>query len=355
MLIGTLGAEYQVKASTLGAPITPTNITILPQTNHGSLLECEPFRIGYAVVFVQRAGNKLIELTYEFTLDSYVGKDLSITSDHIMRQDGGAHRTAYAQEPNSIIWICLNDGTLASVTYEREQQVAAWQEHALGGIAHVESICSVSEGNVDILYMVVLRSIGGVQCRTIERLTPDFFPSSSTDRSGMWHLDCALQYVGVPVQTVAVGHLAVDPVTVVADGAVLPSAVIVAGVITLPEPASNVIVGYSYTGTMRVLPVEGQSPSGTQQGKIKRINKLTLRLWNSLEFKHGYDLNKLDVESFRDIPTGPMDASPPFFTGDRTVNTSMEYSRTGQFYIVQDHPYPLNLLAIVPQEGLYEQ
>ena len=39
---------------------------------------------------------------------------------------------AYQKNPESIIWLRLNDGTLLSCTYEPKENVKAWAKHLLG-------------------------------------------------------------------------------------------------------------------------------------------------------------------------------------------------------------------------------
>lgn len=357
LLIGTLGAEYQIKANALTSPITPTDIGIYPQTNHGSYPGTQAIKVGYAVLFTQRSARKLYELTYEFTLDSYVGKDTTVISEHILRQGGGVVAMTYQQAPAGIIWCALKDGTLASMTYDRSQDVAGWHRHSIGGGGLVESICSVlsEDGSEDVVYMVVKRTIGGVTKRFIEHVTQDFYPSTPQDKSLMQFLDCSQVYSGAPATNISgLGYLEGQTVQVVADGVKVADKVVAGGTITLDAPASVVVVGYSYRALLQVLPLEGGTANGTAQGNIKRINEITFRLLNSLGMKYGSDLNRLiDVEQ-RSISVDPMNQTPPFFTGDRRRSMPMEYNQTGQFYIIQDDPYPCNILAVFPDVHVYD-
>lgn len=356
LLIGTIGGEWQVKAasSTVSA-ITPTNINVTPQTNYGSKPNIVSNRIGYAVMFIQLAGRKVIELTYNFELDSYVGRDLTVVSEHILRKGGSAIEAAYQREPNSILWVALTDGTLAAMTYEKDQEVLSWHSHALGantdGVV-VESICVTPSpaGTEDQLYMITNRTINGSVARFIEVMLPDYYPANTQDKSNMIFLDCSSQYIGSAATTITgLGYLANETVSVVANGSRINDLVVSGGgTITLPKPATNVVVGYGYKSIAQILPLDGGSKDGgSAQGKQKRVARLALRLYSSLGFKYGTDLANLDEQSFRDSE-GEMDVSPDIISGDMIVDLSMDYTLTGQFYVVQDEPYPLNLLALMP-------
>lgn len=352
LLIGTLGAEFRVSsASSVNAPITPTNITALKQTNNGSLPNCKVITAGNAVLFVQRAGRKMYELLYSFQEDSFVTKNLTVVNDHIFRQGGAVVQLAYQKEPNNLIWVLLTDGSLACLTYEKEQQVAAWHRHSLGGSGFVESFCIVpsSAGTEDSLYLVVKRTINGVTKRYIEYLLPDFYPTTVSDRSNMQFLDASLVYSGVSTSTVTgATHIANEVVSVVSDGVYIGELTVSnTGEVTLPIAATKVVIGYKYRGLLQMLPLDGGShDGGTAMGKVKRSGRTLLRLVNSLEFKYGSSISQLDTCK---MTTGnQISPSLDFFTGDKIVELSSGYDLRSTPYIVQDNPYPLVVLAVGP-------
>jgi hypothetical protein len=359
LLIGTSGAEWQSKASTLQEAITPTNLSVLPQTGHGSSATARPELVGSAVLFVQRSGNKLRELVYDFQLDRFVAKDLTIIAEHIFRKHDGALEVAYQQEPNSIMWAVTEDGTLTGMTYEKDQEVVAWHNHILGGAGvAVESITCVpsEDGKSDTLYLVVKRTIDGRTRRYIELLEKDFWPNAPTDKIDMFFVDSGLTYSGAPTNSVTgLFHLEGQQVAVCADGSVRsPSSVVAGGSIVFDgEPASTVHAGLAFNSVYLSLPLEAGADKGTAQGKTKRINRLIVRVLNSIGFKHGPSLEKLETVSFR-TASGAMDQSPSFKTTDVPVSFDSSYDLTAQFYLVQDSPYPLNVIAIMPQEQTYK-
>lgn len=355
LLIGTIGAEWQVKASSITEALTPTNINVSEQTAFGSA-NVKPERIGSSTLFIQRSGQKLRELSYNFELDSFVAKDMSVLSEHILRNQISAVQSAYQQEPNSIFWMATTNGALVGMTLEKDQEVVAWHNHFIGGsysggIPVVESVATVpSATGANVTYIIVKRTINGATKRYVEYIEADFWPTSPQDKASMFFIDSGLSYSGAATNTVTgLSHLEGQSVTIVADGAVRPNETVSGGSITFDgKSATTIQVGLGFSSLMKSLPLEAGSESGTAQGKIKRVNKVTLRILNSLGFKVGTEENRLQEESFRSV-TGAMDSSPDLFTGDRDVNIDATYELASSIFVKQDKPYPLNILAIMPQ------
>ena len=129
LIVMTTGGEYAVSAGTASA-ITPTNISIVKQSNYGSA-GVDALSIGNATIFLQRAKRKMRELAYNFDTDGYVAPDLTILAEHIT--DSGITQMDYQQEPYSVVWGARTDGVLAGLTYNRLENVVAWHRHIIGG------------------------------------------------------------------------------------------------------------------------------------------------------------------------------------------------------------------------------
>jgi len=129
LIVMTTGGEYAVSAGTASA-ITPTNISIIKQSNYGSA-GVDALSIGNATIFLQRAKRKMRELAYNFDTDGYVAPDLTILAEHIT--DSGITQMDYQQEPYSVVWGTRTDGVLTGLTYNRLENVVAWHRHIIGG------------------------------------------------------------------------------------------------------------------------------------------------------------------------------------------------------------------------------
>ena len=129
LIVMTTGGEYSVSSGNASA-ITPTNISIVKQSNYGSA-SVDALSIGNATIFLQRAKRKIRELAYNFDTDGYVAPDLTILSNHIT--ETGVVQMDYQQEPYSVVWAARTDGILSGLTYNRLENVVAWHRHILGG------------------------------------------------------------------------------------------------------------------------------------------------------------------------------------------------------------------------------
>ena len=145
LIIGTAGGEFTVSGGGTDSAVTPTNILIKKQSNHGSA-NVDAIAVGNATLFLQRAKRKIRELAYNFDVDGYTAPDMTILAEHIT--EGGLTQIAYQQEPNQIVYGVRGDGELVGLTYQREQQVSAWHRHIFGGRFGVATITVSDYANI---------------------------------------------------------------------------------------------------------------------------------------------------------------------------------------------------------------
>ena len=162
LIIGTAGGEFVVSGGGDNNAVTPTNIMIKKQSNHGAA-NVDAISVGNATLFLQRAKRKIRELAYNFDVDGYIAPDLTILAEHIT--EGNVVEMAYQEEPLAIIWCVRGDGQLIALTYQREQEVVAWHRHIIGGSfgtgnAVCESVAVIPTDDSEYeLYMIVKRTI----------------------------------------------------------------------------------------------------------------------------------------------------------------------------------------------------
>lgn len=143
-------------------------------------------------------------------------------------------------------------------------------------------------------------------------------------------------------------HLIGETVRLYGDGADLGTAVVDAtGTITSPSPVSLITAGYHQAAILQSLEPEGGNPQGSSQGKIKRIKGATIKVVNSIDCKYGPSEDKLTPYNFRTM-NGQMDNSPKLRTSDVYLSMDGGYDRDVGVVIVQDRPYPLTVLALIP-------
>lgn len=149
----TGGSEFLI--SSTGA-FTPASAQIEQHTTYGAQSNVRPCLVGNELLFVQRGGNRLRALSYRYEVDGLVSPELSAIAPHIAEDHGGIKELTYQQTPYSLVWMVLNDGMVASITLNRDQEMNAWAQHDFGG--SVRSICALPQaaGN-DLCFMLIQR------------------------------------------------------------------------------------------------------------------------------------------------------------------------------------------------------
>lgn len=150
----TSGGEFMVDSD--GA-LSPTTVNINEHSAYGAYSETRPERVGNELLFVQRGGERMRALTYRYEVDGLVSPEISALSSHIGEEHLGINEISYQQEPESIVWCVLGDGKVASITFNRDQEVLAWAQHDFGGA--VKSICSMpTQLGSDDAYILIDRN-----------------------------------------------------------------------------------------------------------------------------------------------------------------------------------------------------
>ena len=350
LIVGTAGGEFTVSGGGTDSAITPTNILIKRQSNHGAA-NLDAIAVGNVTLFLQRAKRKIRELAYNFDVDGYLAPDMTILAEHI--SESGITQMAYQQEPNQIIWCVRTDGQLIALTYQREQQVVAWHRHIFGGSfstgdAVCESVAALpTDDNEYQIWVIIKRTINSVTKRYVEYLhTFDFDETDNTDFN---FLDSQLSYSGSPVTSISgLSHLEGQTVAILADGATHPRKTVTSGSISLERSASKVKVGLPYTSLLQTMRLDAGSQDGTSQGKTKRIFDITLRIYESIGIEVGPDLNNMERIPFRSSAT-LMNQAIPVFTGDKEIEFRGNYETDGYVYVRQDQPLPLTILSLYPR------
>lgn len=169
IIFGTVGGEHLFGASNDDEAITPTNVQAKPQTTYGSEnIKAEV--VNQAILFVQRGGLKIREFLYNFQDDAHRADDLTVFAEHITKS--GIVDIAFQRSPNPTLWCVRDDGDIAVMSYERDQDVFSWARIITDG--DFESV-SVIYGGVraeDEVWVTVKRIINSATVRYVERFKP---------------------------------------------------------------------------------------------------------------------------------------------------------------------------------------
>lgn len=353
LILGATDGVWRMGAQTASDPITPTNAKVSQQSRQGSAL-LRAHSIGQSVMFVERLGlpankgEKVIEVSYKWETDAYVGKDLTLLSEHI--GTGGIVDWDFQRSPLSILWCVRNDGVLLGLTYDKEQDVIGWHRHPIDG--SVESICCIPGDYQDDLWMITSRTINGSTVRYVEYTKPIRYGTSVEDA---FFVDCGLTYSGAAATTLSgLTHLIGKTVAVLANGAVHPQRVVNAsGEITLEYAVTKAQVGLPFTSTLETLDLEGGGAEGPAQGKKRSVSKVLIRFYNGgsgLQVGRADDNvadEKLDTLDFRD-GTALMGSPEPLFNGVYPAMFPRAWQREARIKVQMANPLPTTILAMVP-------
>lgn len=330
LIILTSGNEWIVRGD---KTITPTNCNLKTQTQRGAL-KCEPQFIGNRCVFVQERGGTVRDMGYSYESDNYTGQDLTLFVKTLVKGHL-AVTSAYAQDPDSIIYYVRDDGQLNCLTYIPEQKVYGWSHFVTNGkYRYVES---VAEGEQDTIYFVVDRVINNKSVKCIERSIPLY----TEDNSDVF-LDCYVKVTNsIKTDYINAPHLVGQMVDIVVDGQQMPSRVVPpTGVIKLDGKANVITVGLPYTTKIKIPNVEQQINDGTLQGRVATVSRVVLRMYKSFGGKVGRTFDRMDDIT---LPQNEL------FTGDKPVilpKMGINYSTDTSICIKHSDPFPFNLLSI---------
>ena len=165
MLMLTNSSELRVSPINSDV-ITPSTISVRPQSYLGAN-NVQPEVVNNVVVYCADRGGHVRELGYSWQSQGFITGDLSLRATHLF-DNLTLSDMCYAKSPQPILWFISTSGNMLGLTYVPEQQIGAWHWHDTDGI--FESLTAVAEGDEDSVYVVVKRTIGGVNKRYVERL-----------------------------------------------------------------------------------------------------------------------------------------------------------------------------------------
>ncbi len=113
-----------------------------------------PIITGGEGLYIQSGERVVREILYDFGRNSFVDANLCVRSSHIFK-NRKIVSWAFAKNPNFLVWCVLDDGTAATLTYIKEQQVWGWTTHTTAG--SYKAVSCVEEQDRTAVYFVVER------------------------------------------------------------------------------------------------------------------------------------------------------------------------------------------------------
>jgi len=330
----TSNSEYKINGADGKFEANPMPVAII-QSCYGSS-HVQPIVSGSMVIFVEAGGGVIRELGYDYLSDSYDGDELSLFASHLF-QGKEVIYIAYAKAPYRLVYVVFNDGTMATLTYNKKQKLCGWGRWQTQGT--FESVAVIREGKEDVAYFVIKRKINGSDVRYIERTKTRIINNAKTG----FLVDCGLQahFNNAVTSISGLNHLKNTDVIVLADGGVITDLKVSdEGTITLPKETTDLVVGLPYEFEFETLGVEGENTHGLK----KQINTVTVNILNSREDfwivgnkGHETQLARC-IESINDsgyLYSGKKEATPLNTPTDRAT-----------IHLKQKYPLPLTISSV---------
>jgi hypothetical protein len=208
LIVGTSGAEWKIGPSKSALAFSPTNSEAVRQSTYGSAL-MQPVAIDNKIIYLQRNRRKVRQIGYSLNQDAWVSPDITILSEHITKS--GIKDWSFQKEPYPILWCVRNDGNLAALTMEDNQEVIGWHYHTTDG--DFESVAAIPDVNEYRVWFVVSRNVNGVTKKYIEQLQPFDWGDGQED---CFYVDSGLTFDGGDAVTIS-GVTQASPAVVTAS------------------------------------------------------------------------------------------------------------------------------------------
>ena len=339
LLSFTPGGTWRINSRNPAQGLTAATIAASQQSFEGAN-SLQPLVINDRVLYVLELGATVRDISYDYTVDSYKGDDLTLLSRHLFR-DNSIVSWCYAQEPDSLIWAVRDDGVLLSLTYVKEQDVYAWAKHTTNG--KFVAVQSIPGDGVTDVYVIVERQ----NKLYVEVISKRY--GSMKESTTLNYMDCSAVYSDEEGATEISGLDFLEGLTVqiFADGSIKPEQQVVGGKIKLQSPAKYVRVGLGYSKTLTTMNLDVQRQDGTSQGRKKRAAVIKVLLNNSyggkIKTTGAIDDIRIDGMKLPKTYNSPIELQSGIFRN--AVNASQDENLF--VTVSQMDPLPINVLALM--------
>ena len=330
--IFTTGGEFAVLQDNIAA-ITPSSFFLSTTSRNGSKEGIRVQQLESGILFMQRQGKALSEISYSDTTLSYITSKISLLSGHLLKNPTSMDiRRAVATDENDLLLITnADDGSMTAYSLLRAQNVIAPSEFTTTG--------SFLDVGVDItdIYVVTKRTDSGSDKYYVEV----FDDNSLTD--------CGV--IGTTSATASMAHLEGATVNCISDGYVeLNQTVPAGGTVTFTNPpTASSECGLPIDVEIKTMPLETKMQSGTRIGFKKRIVEVNALLYETQNIVINGNLVPI-----RNLGSGALDTSVAEFTGTKVLHGILGYSNNGQITVTQSAPLKLTLLGLEYKISVYQ-
>lgn len=355
LIVGTPGTIRIVGPLDQGSALSNTNIQQKPNGTIGAAA-IQPLIIGNTMLYVDRYSTRIYALSFDLNVNSYVPRELSIESDHLLLS--GIIENSFQQQPDNLCWYPVGNGRVAVLTYEQSQSIAGFADQRIAGggtdDATVESTVSIPSAGGDVTYAVIKRTIDGATVRSVE-YTETPFETGDTLAAAVY-ADAAGSTTGTDLTSVSgLWYLRGETVGVMADGIDIADlgasdpTVSATGVLTLPLDedgvqitGDTVVWGKRFTSRLETLraPNSGNR-DGSALGRQMTVNGVKVDMLNAKGMKAG------TLQSVHPVPTSDKNAADGSLnTGMFDIEATDSHFNDGVVVVTNNSMYPATLRAL---------
>jgi hypothetical protein len=403
LMAGAQGDELSIRSSSDNEPLTAENFNIKSPSNQGSA-DVAAVKIDSTLVFVQRSGTRVYELSYAFEPNDYTSRELTLHVPRLGRPS--ITRVAIQRQPDTRVHCVRSDGKVLLCLFNRAENLLCWVKVETDG--HIEDVLVQPGDEEDSVYYLVRRTVNSVTVRYYEKWAlesqcqPESFiynePNLSavnliealpeewvdgavvtvrnaagakvenltvTDRSVtlttastfamITSAECRLAdsfvtYSGVSTTSITgLGHLEGRTVVAWGDGKDLGTYTVVSGAITLTEAAEVVTVGLTYRARFKSSKLAYADGLGTGLSQVKTIDHIgpILAYTHPLGLQYGARFTQLyDLPAVKDFDL-VQSASVHRVWDQRMFDFGNEFDTDSRLCLEANAPRPCTVLGIV--------
>ena len=307
-------SEWVVDSASANSGITFETVQARQHSSIGAAEHLKPLVCDNVLLFAERTGQAVRQYGYQLEDDGFGGTDVSILAASIFK---GRRIVSWAfqQHPNATCWCVMDDGTLCSLTFMREQNTVAWATHELGGGGLARAVACThalvgSGGQEDTSQTFLLVQRGDVY--TLEEMRP--FPKHGSDKAKNYVCMDSVRGTNASGLTGAGGKY-----------------------------------GYAFGSVFEsVYPVVAEAV-GLAQMDVRCVQEAHLRLADSVGGTvraAGVPASQASALVKTPAPSGTGDAAVELATVDENVPLVGNNDRDGRVVVEQGEPWPFTLLML---------
>lgn len=207
LVVGTAGAELAVRATSIDESLTQANSSVKDFSTQGSA-DLRSVKVDSRAFYVQRSGSRLFSIGFGQDIQAvgdFESQELTLLVPKLLK--AGVRSIAVQRQPDTRIHCVLNDGRVAILTYEPQEEVLAWSTWVsdTGVNSQVERAMVLPGTDEDQVYYHVQRTINGEKKRFLEKWATE---TESTGDTGLSFIaDCSASWTDTGATGTAFGHL----------------------------------------------------------------------------------------------------------------------------------------------------